>query len=111
MGPPGMDEAATVDPATGVHVMAYSPWPGRSSRMIVRFAHRAAGPWTRPVFLDLPGCADRIAERRFGCYAATVQPEFSSPGRLGVGWYDERVNTGLAVRGAYTVGSVALSST
>lgn len=103
--PPGGFTVAR-DPGVDAYVMAYSPWPGRSTHLVLRFGSTAAGPWSAPVAVRLPGCDDRIAQRRFHCYAATVQPIFSEPSRLGVGWYDSRINRTLDVRGAYTVGQV-----
>jgi hypothetical protein len=55
--------------------------------------------------VGLDGCADRIGSRQFNCYAGGPQPRFSTPGHLGLGYYDSSVST-FPTRGAYTVTSV-----
>jgi len=98
----------TRDPVLDMFVMAYSPWPGFTEVMEVRVAADPLGPWSSPVTIHLPGCADRIGTRLFGCYAATAQPAFSSPGRLGIGYYDSSVSS-FPTRGAYLVTSVPVT--
>ena len=93
------------EPLVDAYVMAYSPWPGPSDVMAIRLAPRPEGPWSTPLLLRLPGCDDRVGERELRCYAATVQPVFSQPGRLGIGWYDSRTSS-FPVRGAYVVATV-----
>ena len=98
----------THDAVVGAYVMAYSPWPGSTEVMEVRVAADPLGPWSSPVTIHLPGCDDHIGSRQFGCYAASAQPAFSTPGHLGIGYYDSSVTT-FPTRGAYQVSSVAVS--
>lgn len=93
------------DPVIGAFVMAYSPWPGSTQVVDVRTSPSPLGPWSRPVTVGLDGCADRIGSRQFNCYAGGPQPRFSTPGHLGLGYYDSSVST-FPTRGAYTVTSV-----
>jgi hypothetical protein len=93
------------DPVLGTYVMAYSPWPGFTDRIEVRVASRPEGPWTAPVDARLPGCVDRVAGQDFYCYAGTVQPAFSAPGLLGLGYFDQRLEPSAA-RGQYRVAQV-----
>lgn len=98
----------THDAVIGAYVMAYSPWPGSTEVMEVRVAADPLGPWSSPVTIHLPGCDDHIGSRQFGCYAASAQPAFSTPGHLGIGYYDSLVST-FPTRGAYQVSSVSIS--
>jgi len=106
--PPG-GFAVQYDDVVGAYVMAYSPWPGPSDVMALRLSSDPAGPWSPPLLLRLPGCDDRIGERLLRCYAAAVQPAFSSPGRLGIGWYDSRTSS-FPVRGTYVVATVPIDA-
>ena len=90
----------TWDAAHGVYVMAYSPWPGFTNKVVVRVASQPQGPWSAPVEVTLPGCADTVGGSGFYCYAGTAQPQFSSAptgtgdGLLGIGYYDQLVSVG-----------------
>ena len=95
------------DPAVGGYVMVYSPWPGITSYVAVRVAANPSGPWSKPVTITLDGCADAIGDRQLNCYAANAQPSFSTPGRLGIGYYDSAIST-FPTRGAYTVVTVPI---
>ena len=95
------------DPIVGAYVMVYSPWPGPTRYADVRVASRPEGPWSTPVTVTLDGCADRIGTRQFNCYAANAQPSFSTPGHLGIGYYDSSISK-FPTRGAYTVVSVPI---
>jgi hypothetical protein len=97
----GSDPKAPVASATvswdqvhGVYVMAYSPWPGFTDRIFVRVAESPQGPWSDAVEVKLPGCEDTVGRDGYFCYAGTVQPQLSSPGRLGLGYYDQLVAVG-----------------
>lgn len=95
------------DAATDLYVMGYSPWPGYTTQMALRFATSPQGPFSQPLILSLPGCQDTFGgEGRF-CYAAGIQPQFSTTGRLGVGWYDQLV-AAPPERGAYRSGTAAV---
>jgi len=100
----------TFDPAFGVYVMAYSPWPGYTHKVAVRLSTTPVGPWTPPAMIELPGCRDEHRGETFVCYAATAQPAFSrgggADGRLGLGFYDQLVAT-APQRGSYRAGSVS----
>ena len=96
------------DPAFGAYVMAYSPWPGYQSRAAVRFAASPVGPWTAPVEVQLPGCSDLVAGVGYYCYAITSQPSLSSPGHLGLGFYDQAASTN-PLRGQYRATTVPMS--
>ena len=95
----------TRDPGLGRFVMVYSPWPGYSDSLVIRTSASPTGPWGPPTLVPLPGCSDAEGATTFWCYAASAQPIFSSPGRLGVGWYDRRVSSN-PVRGSYLVATV-----
>jgi len=94
------------DPATALYVMGYSPWPGYTTQMALRVATSPEGPFSPPLILSLPGCVDALGGEGLFCYAAGVQPRFSTPGRLGVGWYDQLVSA-PPQRGGYRSGTVA----
>ena len=79
------------DAVHGAYVMAYSPWPGFTDRIFVRVATSPQGPWTDPVQINLPGCAETIGSGGYYCYAGTTQPQLSQPGLLGLGYYDQLV--------------------
>jgi hypothetical protein len=96
------------DAASGTYVMGYSPWPGFTNQLALRVATSPVGPWTPPVVVALPGCDDVVAGRDLHCYAAAVQPRFSRPGSLGVGWYDQAVAAG-PTRGSYVVSTLQLA--
>ncbi|MFZ4516934.1 MAG: DUF4185 domain-containing protein [Microthrixaceae bacterium] len=89
--PPMPGFSVRAEPTQGVYVMAYSPWPGFTDRVQVRVATAPTGPWTAPVEVNLPGCADTVTGTGFYCYAGTAQPQLSEPGLLGLGYYDQRV--------------------
>jgi hypothetical protein len=98
----------TWDAPNGVFVMAYSPWPGFTDRIFVRVATSPQGPWSEPVLVTLPGCNDSVGSTQFYCYAGTAQPELSSPGLLGLGYYDQLVAVGPN-RGQYLTITVPFS--
>jgi hypothetical protein len=94
--PPMPGFSVKEDPVHGVVVMAYSPWPGFTDRVQVRVAPEATGPWSAPVEVHLPGCADSVSGTLVLCYAGTAQPSFSRPGLLGLGYYDQRIRVDAA---------------
>ncbi len=94
--PPLPGFSVKFDATQGVYVMAYSPWPGFTDRIQVRVATAPTGPWTAPVEVNLPGCADTVTGTGFYCYAGTTQPSFSEPGLLGLGYYDQRLRVDSA---------------
>ena len=107
---PGYDFPASAftvvrDDVLDVFVMAYSPWPGFVDQVAVRVATGPAGPWTAPVSVAFEGCDNRVGGQLKSCYAATAQPAFSSPGRLGLGFYDQATVEDRR-RGQYRVTSV-----
>jgi hypothetical protein len=87
--------------------MGYSPWPGYTNQVALRFATAPQGPWTAPVVATLPGCDDTVAGQDLHCYAAAVQPRFSTPGTIGLGWYDQAVSS-APLRGGYRAGRLAV---
>ena len=89
----------TADPHHG-QVMVYSPWPGFTDRVAVRRANSPVGPWSSVEHVALPGCDEWAEGSGRYCYAGTAQPQRSSPGRLGLGWFDQMITTG-PVRGSY----------
>ena len=97
------------DPAAGRYVMVYSPWPGTTTEMAVRFASRPEGPWTDPTIVRLDGCHDTVAGVTYFCYAASAQSAFSEPGRLGIGYYDRSI-ANFPVRGSYLVTTVPITA-
>ncbi|HOT79986.1 MAG TPA: hypothetical protein PKY13_08360 [Microthrixaceae bacterium] len=97
--------SVTKDPHLGRYVMVYSPWPGYSDSLVIRTATAPTGPWSVPTVVPLPNCSDAVGPITFWCYAASAQPIFSEPGKLGVGYYDRSVSTG-PVRGSYLVATV-----
>jgi hypothetical protein len=103
--PGGVD--VEYDPTNHLYVMGYSPWPGFTNQVALRFATSPQGPWTAPVVATLPGCDDTVGGQDLHCYAAAVQPRFSTPGAIGLGWYDQAVASS-PVRGAYLAGRLAL---
>ena len=104
--PPGPLSVAGAPDGDGF-VMLYSPWPGHVSSMEVRAALSPEGPWSPPVRVDLPGCNDHPGGQLYACYAANVQPDLSTPGRLGFGYYD-RFISGPPLWGSYVVSSIDL---
>ncbi|MEZ5323050.1 MAG: hypothetical protein R2698_13440 [Microthrixaceae bacterium] len=105
--PPGPFSIA-FEPHLDAWVMVTSPWPGQVPFVAVRIAERPEGPWSGPLTVRLPGCSDRRGELHLGCYAANVQPRFSEPGRLGIGWYDTAVEL-FPIRGAFKVATIPYS--
>ncbi|HKY16894.1 MAG TPA: hypothetical protein VJM33_18350, partial [Microthrixaceae bacterium] len=97
--------SVTYDDVHDLYVMVYSPWPGFTDRVIVRAAVSPEGPWTPPMEVVLPGCVDSVGGRGFYCYAGSAQPQFSSPGLLGVGYYDQLIALSPE-RGGYLVVTV-----
>lgn len=95
----------TSDPHHG-YVMAHSPWPGFTDRLVLRRAPTPVGPWSAREVYRLPGCNDRVEGRAKLCYAATAQPAFSTPDAIGIGYYDQIVDLEPR-RGAYLAGTVA----
>ena len=90
----------TRDAVHNVYVMAYSPWPGFTDRVLVRVATSPQGPWTEPVTVFLPGCQDSVGGAGYLCYAGTAQPSLSRPGFIGLGYYDQLVAV-APLRGQY----------
>ncbi len=90
------------DEPHGVYVMAYSPWPGFTDRVVVRVSTTPTGPWTPPIEIELPGCRNQPRDVGYYCYAGTAQPQMSSATALGIGYYDQLVSTDPA-RGQYRV--------
>lgn len=86
------------------HVMVYSPWPGFTDRVFVRTAATPVGPWSAPTSVQLPGCNQWTDGSGRFCYAGTAQPQASTPGRLGIGYFDQFV-TANPVRGSYLLGT------
>jgi hypothetical protein len=108
--PPGTDVpiaafTVTYDEAIGAYVMAYSPAPVYCDRIALRLAVTPVGPWTPAVEVSLADCMNTVDDKTFACYAATAQPAFSNPGRLGFGYFDQYVadSTGKAEYFALTV--------
>lgn len=91
------------DESSGALVMVYSELP--SDSFVVRVASRVEGPWSDPVHVELPGCFERVGDRSMACYAANLQPAFSEPGRIGIGYYDQHVRARRG-RGAFQVTTV-----
>jgi hypothetical protein len=106
---PAASVSVTKDPAAGRYVMAYSPWPVRSVEVVLRFADRPEGPWTEPTVVPLAGCHDTVGGVEYSCYAGTAQPVFSTPGRIGLGYYD-RMIAANPVRGSYFVTTVPVTA-
>jgi hypothetical protein len=103
--PGGVD--VVYDATNHLYVMGYSPWPGFTNQVALRFATAPQGPWTAPVVATLPGCDDTVAGQDLHCYAAAVQPRFSTPGTIGLGWYDQAVSA-APLRGGYRAGRLAV---
>jgi hypothetical protein len=91
------------DPQFG-YTMVYSPWPGFTEEVAIRTAPGPLGPWSARTVIKLPGCFEWAAGSELLCYAATAQPWRSTPGQLGIGYYDQLVALG-PVRGAYLAAS------
>ncbi|MFN8051255.1 MAG: DUF4185 domain-containing protein [Acidimicrobiales bacterium] len=102
---PASSFTVTWDAPHGVYVMAYSPWPGFTDKVVVRVSREPEGPWSVPVVLTLPGCDETVAGASRNCYGATPQPAFSASDRLGIGWYDQAVPADRR-RGQYHVATV-----
>lgn len=95
----------TADPHHG-QVMVYSPWPGFTDRVVVRRATSPVGPWSPVEQVSLPGCDEWAEGSGRYCYAGTAQPQRSSPGRLGLGWFDQMVAVD-PLRGSYMSAATA----
>lgn len=95
----------TADPHHG-QVMVYSPWPGFTDRVAVRRSNSPVGPWSSVDYVALPGCDEWAADGGRYCYAGTAQPQRSSPGRLGLGWFDQMIAAN-PVRGSYMSAATA----
>lgn len=93
------------DPATALYVMGYSPWPGYTPQLALRYATSPQGPFTAPLVVTLPDCTGSWADTDYWCYAAGVQPQFSTAQGIGVGWYDQLV-AAPPWRGGYVAGRV-----
>lgn len=102
--PPG-GFGVSYDPVIERYVMAYSPWPGPTQFVDVRTSAGPTGPWSRPVTVELQGCADHIGTRQLNCYAGAPQPAFSVDGQVGLGYYDSSISI-FPTRGSYMVTSV-----
>jgi hypothetical protein len=105
--PPG-GFSVTWDPANQIYEMVYSPWPGFTDQLAIRVAASPQGPWSGPMIVTLLGCDDTVGGVGYFCYAAGAQPQFSSAGQLGVGYYDQMVAVGPN-RGAYLATTVPFS--
>ncbi len=88
--PPGPLSVAAAPGGSG-YVMLYSPWPGYTPFVEIRGARTPQGPWSAPRTLELPDCEQTYGAIRASCYAANLQPDFSTPGVLGFGYYDQLV--------------------
>lgn len=88
------------DPTFGRYVMAYSPWPGYTNELFVRVARTPVGPWSEPVTFRAPGCDDSIGSDRYFCYAGGAHLALSSPGSIGLGFFDQLVSP-TPPRGGY----------
>jgi len=118
---PGQDErpyaAFTVsyddDEHREVYLMAYSPWPVFTDRVVARVAVSPVGPWTHALPVELPGCLDDVADERFNCYAGTAQPAFGDALGIGLGFYDQLdlAGSGLGEYRACTVPFAVASAT
>ena len=101
---PAASFAVTWDPTVSRFVMAYMPWPGLGDTAMVRIASSPSGPWSAPVLIHLEGCNDRYASTPRYCYAVSPQPRVSSPGQLGLGYFDQLVS--VPERGGYVTVTV-----
>ena len=81
----------TYDETVGAYVFGHSPYPVYSDRIALRVAPTPVGPWTPAVEITFPDCIETVDEKPYACYAATVQPAFSQPGQLGLGYFDQYV--------------------
>ncbi len=88
------------EPALSRFVMAYSPWPGYTSEMMLRVARTPTGPWSEPVSVSMPGCEDRIGSVGYFCYAGGSHVALTTPGSIGLGHYDQLVSA-APLRGSY----------
>lgn len=88
------------DPALSRFVMAYSPWPGYTSEVMIRVARTPIGPWSEPVTIGVPGCSDRVGSVDYYCYAAGSHLALGVPGSIGLGHYDQLVSA-APLRGSY----------
>jgi hypothetical protein len=112
--PPGPSEfvppgAVSVGPAPDGdgYLMLYSPWPGYVPFVEVRAARSPQGPWGEPTVIDLAGCEQTFRGRRVSCYSANLQPDFSEPGRMAFGYYDQFLS-GPPQLGSYLLTSVGI---
>lgn len=113
--PTGADVTAPVasftltrDATHGAYLVVYSPFPGFTDRVEVRVAETPVGPFTDPVTVFLPGCNDTTGGVQYLCYAGTAQPSLSTPGLLGIGYYDQLI-TPSPRRGQYMTVTVAFT--
>ncbi len=88
------------DPALDRFVMAYSPWPGYTSEVMLRVARTPTGPWSEPVSIAMSGCQDSIGPVGYFCYAAGAHTALGTPGQIGLGLYDQLVSA-APLRGSY----------
>lgn len=88
-------------------VMAYSPWPGQTEELHLRFADHPDGPWTEATPVHLPDCVTRTKRQTFGCYAGSLQPFLDDEHTIGVGWYD-RIRATDGVSGNYMVARLGI---
>lgn len=88
------------EPALSRFVMAYSPWPGYTSEVMIRVARTPVGPWSEPLTAQMPGCDDRVGPAGYFCYASGWHPALGVPGSIGLGYYDQLVSA-APLRGSY----------
>lgn len=106
-GQPRGPFSVTHEPDSGAVVMVYSPWPSYTDHLEVRVAADPVGPFGPPTQVLLPGCDDTLDGQPRHCYAANVQAFLSKPGVLGLGWYDQMVESG-SPRGSFVVSSAPM---
>lgn len=88
------------------YLMTYSPWPGITPWVAVRSSNSDTGPWSRPLYYEMPGCNDSAKGESRHCYAAIAQPALSTETRLGIGYFDQLIALDPP-RGGYLAGTVA----
>jgi hypothetical protein len=104
--PPGAVSVGEAPDGDG-YLMLYSPWPGYVPFVEVRAATAPQGPWSEPTVIDLAGCEQTFRGRRVSCYSANLQADFSEPGRMAFGYYDQFLS-GPPQLGSYLLTSVGI---
>ncbi len=89
------------------YVMAYSPWPGYTSEVMLRVARSPVGPWSEPVSVQMTGCSDQVGSTSYLCYAAGSHLALGSSGSIGLGYYDQLISS-APLRGSYRYARVPL---